>query len=127
MMRKKHGMTLIELIAAASIVVMGAIIVIKIEPILYTAKEKIDQSSTCVFLALEKMEDIRGAMLSDFEGDPETGYAEPETAFLEPNDAYRYTVTDDMDENLKTISINVWPSDNTDNIFPLSTKIAKRT
>jgi len=127
MIKRKKGMTFIELIAAVSIVVIGALIVIRLEPVIYNIKEKIDQNSTMVFLAVNKIEELRAQVLykysqSIFDGD----YTEEETALPEPYADYRYTISDTTDEP-RILQLNVWHTDKPNNKFVLDTMVARRT
>ena len=120
----KKGFTLIEVIGSILIMTMALVPAMQLIPAILKTRMKIEYNSNIVFLAENKMEEVKDRILTNF--DLEEGYSEDPSTFPAPFEEYSYSVTDDMDTWLKTVSVSVWHSDEPGYTVTLSTQAAKR-
>jgi prepilin-type N-terminal cleavage/methylation domain-containing protein len=130
-MLNKRGLTFIELIVAILIMSLGVVAIMWWGPGLLRAKADTERLTESTFLASDKLEEIKGKILDDY--DLAGGYAVSSTAFPAPYTDYRYSITDD-DYNIgmgtvpdiREISISAWHIEESDNPVTLYTKVARR-
>jgi len=120
----KKGLTLLEIIVAVLIMSLGLIPIVRFAPTILRSKANTEQITESAFLATRKIEEVRGKVLDDFA--KEGGYAESNIAFPAPHSSYRYTITDDLNPVIKTISVSAWHVERTNEKLILHTKIANR-
>lgn len=123
-MGRRKGFTLLEIILAVMIMAVGIISIMRFGPTILQVRSNIDKDTESIFLAIKKMEELRGRILYDF--DKPGGYSEGEAAFLPPHSDYRYIVRDNMNPLIKTIEVNIWHMNSAGKRIILYTKIAKR-
>jgi prepilin-type N-terminal cleavage/methylation domain-containing protein len=124
LIQKKRGFTLIEVIGAIVILAMVLVPVMRLIPAILRTHSKMAYGTNIVFLAQGKAEQVKDAVLTDF--DKEDGYSEGPSNFQPPHGDYVFTVTDNMNPGLKTISVSAWNENMPEYNFTVSTQIADR-
>lgn len=122
MIQRNKGLTLLEIVLAVLIMSSGIILIMRFAPTILHVRSKMDEYTLSTFLAVQKMERLRGEILNDFDGE----YNEGEAPFSSPYDKYRYSVLVDTNPDIKTVEVEVWHIDKPDSKVTLDTKIAKR-
>lgn len=118
----KKGLTLLEIILAIAIMAFAIVPIMNFAPSIMSNKEGVEQMTESVFLATQKMEEVRGFVMTDFAATR----AEGETAFTGDYSGYRYDVTDDPGVNIKTIRVRAWHQLDPSDKIVLHTLIARR-
>jgi len=118
----KKGLTLLEIILAIAIMAFAIVPIMNFAPSIMSNKEGVEQMTESLFLATQKMEEVRGLVMTDFAATR----AEGETALTGDYSDYRYDVTDDLGTDIKAIRVRAWHNlDSADKIV-LHTLIARR-
>ena len=108
------GYTFLEVLMALVILSAALIPIMTWVPMAIQTKLQTERKTTAVFLAQGLMEELRYKIIANFSTSRNTPSPQ---AFLSPYQDFRYTVTDNLDPDLKTISVDVWhiekPSDET--------------
>lgn len=97
------GFTLIELLASAVIVAIALIPISRAVLGLMESEAISERMTKVAMLARAKMEEVKRIAAADFGLDLSSS-----GSFPPPNGSYRYTVRDDGDPVMKTISVTVW-------------------
>ena len=121
--RSKNGFTLIELIAALAILTIALLPLVNWLPLSIQTQIKAERKTKAIFLAQAKLEELRTAIINNF--DKDYNQLNP-LAFTPPYQNFRYSITDDLDANLKTISVKAWNIENPQDETIFYTQIARR-
>ncbi|MGQ9608145.1 MAG: type IV pilus modification PilV family protein [bacterium] len=128
------GFTLIEVLLALVILSIAIIPLMQIFPQASLIATDSQRETRIGFLAQQKLEQVKGQVLSYFFGD----YNESATAFPSPDSDFKYTVSyftasGDDGNQIKSIKVRVWYDDNDNNIvdgnenmIELTTKVSRR-
>ena len=120
--RLVRGFSFVELIAALVILSIALLPLLNWVPVSIQTKLKAERKTAAVFLAQGKIEELRTAIINNFGSD----YNLNPTALDPPYQNFRYSITDDLDSDLKTISVKVWHIENPQDETILYTQIARR-
>ena len=118
----KTGFTLIELIAALVILSIALLPLLKWLPLSIQTRLKAERKTKAIFVAQGKIEELRTAILNNFALD----YNLDASTLNPPYQNFRYSITDDLNNNLKTISVKVWHIENPQDETIFYTQIARR-
>jgi len=118
----KKGLTLLEIILAIAIMAFAIVPIMNFAPSIMSNKEGVEQMTESLFLATQKMEEVRGFVMTDFAATR----AESETAFTGDYSDYRYDVTDDLGAGIKAIRVRAWHRLDPSDKIVLHTLIARR-
>lgn len=125
----ESGFTLLEILLTIIILSIALIPLMEMIPHALVLDKGIERETQAVFLAQQKLEEIKGKAIYDFSPD----YSESATAFPSPHSAYKYTISDNLDTGIREIAVNVWYDEDDDNTIDeneaeveLNTKIAER-
>lgn len=125
----ENGFTLLEVLLTIIILSMALIPLMEMLPQALVLDKKVERETQAVFLAQQKLEEIKGKAIYDFNPD----YSESATAFPVPHSIFKYVVSDDQGTDVKEIAVNVWYDEDGDNIVDsdeeeveLNTKVAER-
>ncbi len=116
------GFTFLEVLAAILIMSAALVPILSWVPVSLQTKKKAENKMVAIFLAQSKFEELRIAALSNFT----TDYDAANVAFPAPYQNFRYTITDDANVNLKTVSVRVWDKDQPNDKIIFYTRIAPR-
>ena len=119
MLNSKKGLTLLEIMAAALIMTFGIVPIMRFAPTILRTKATVEKMTECIFLATQKMEEVRGRALDDFDQD----YNDSGTLL---SGKYGYSIEDNLGADIKTISVSAWDIDRPADKYVLYTKIARR-
>jgi len=119
---KFYGFTLLEVLAALMILSVALIPIIAWVPASIQAKLKVERKTIAIFLCQAKIEELRPGIINNFNAD----YQVDAAAFVAPYQNFRYSVTDNLNPDLKTISVKVWHIENTQDETVFYTQIAGR-
>lgn len=89
-------------------------------PTTIQTKLKAERKTMAIFLCQSKIEELRYRLINDFT------YQDNGNSFNSPYQDFRYTITDNLDPNLKTISVHVWHIEKPEDEIILYTQIARR-
>lgn len=81
-----------------------------------------ERKTTAIFLAQSKVEELHYKVINNFT----TNYSEGPLPFNSPYQNFSYTITDNVDSSLKTISARVWHIEKPNDATAFYTQIAKR-
>ena len=125
----ENGFTLLEILLTIIILSMALIPLMEMIPQALVLDKKVERETQAVFLAQQKLEEIKGKVIFDFC----TDYSESATAFPSPHSTFKYIVSDDQGTDIKEIAVYVWYDEDGDNIVDsdeeeveLNTKVAER-
>lgn len=121
-LRFKTGFTLIELIAALVILSIALLPLLKWLPLSIQTQLKAERKTKAIFVAQGKIEELRTAILNNFDQD----YNLDLSALNPPYQSFRYSITDNLDSDLKTISVKVWHIENPQDETIFYTQITRR-
>ena len=121
-LRVRKGFSFLEVLAALVILSVALIPILTWVPTTIQTKLKSERKTTAIFLAQSKIEELRYKIINSFTDD----YNRTSLAFDSPFQDFRYTVTDNLDQNLKTISLKVWHIQNPQDETIFYTQVAKR-
>ncbi|HID55162.1 TPA: prepilin-type N-terminal cleavage/methylation domain-containing protein [Candidatus Poribacteria bacterium] len=102
-MRGKLGFTLIEVLVSTVIIGVAIIPISRAMITLLEAKVTSERITKTALLAKKKIEEVKLSAINNFDANY-TGSG----TFPPPDDSYRYSVLDDGDPVMKTISTIVW-------------------
>lgn len=117
-----RGFTLIELIAALVILSIALIPLLNWVPLSIQTYLKTERKTKAIFLTQAKLEQLRTAIINNFDQDYNLG---PST-FNPPYQNFHYSITDDLNSNLKTISVKTWHIENPQDETIFYTQTARR-
>jgi prepilin-type N-terminal cleavage/methylation domain-containing protein len=122
-LKLKSGFTLIELIAALAILTIALLPLLNWLPLTIQTQLKAEHKTKAIFLAQGKLEELRTAISNNF--DQDYNVLNP-LAFNPPYQNFRYSITDDLDTSLKTISVKAWYIENPQDETIFYSQIARR-
>jgi len=117
-----RGFSFLEILAALLILSFALIPIITWVPTSIQTKLKTERMTDAIFLAQSKIEELHYKIIKNFS----TDYNQAATAFNAPYQAFRYSISDDLNPNLKTISVHVWHTETPQNETVFYTQVAKR-
>ena len=120
--RTNKGFTFLELLAAILIMSVALVPILSWVPVSLQTKRKAENKMIAIFLAQSKLEELRLAVLNNFSAD----YDAANVAFTSPYQDFRYTITDNANTNLKTVSIRVWNKNEPSDKVIFYTRLAPR-
>jgi len=122
-LKAKTGVSFLEVLAALIILSVALVPIMTWVPTSIQTKVKSERKTTAIFLAQGKIEELRCQIIGNFTQDRNP--PQP-VAFPNPYQNFSYTVSDDLNPNLKTISVRVWHIEKPNDETILYTKITKR-
>ncbi len=120
-LKLKRGFTFLEVLAALIILSVALIPIISWVPLSLQTKRSAEHKTTAIFLAQSKTEELRYRIIANF-----TPNYTNSSAFPSPYQDFRYNVTDNLDANLKTISVKVWHIEKPQDETIFYTQVARR-
>jgi prepilin-type N-terminal cleavage/methylation domain-containing protein len=121
-LKSKTGFSFLEVLAALVILSAALIPIMLWVPTSIQTKLKTERKTTAIFLSQSKIEELRYKIIKNFSAD----YNQASTPFGSPYQDFRYSVTDDLNPNLKTISVQIWQMETPGNETIFYTQVAKR-
>jgi len=121
-LKPKKGFSFLEVLAALVILSAALIPIMLWVPTAFQSKLQTERKTTAIFLAQSKIEELHYRIIKNFS----FNYNVTSSAFSSPYENYYYTVTDDLNSSLKTISVTVWHTEKPDDPTTFYTQIAKR-
>ena len=118
----KAGFTFLEILATLVILSVALIPILTWVPLGIQTKIKAEQKTVGIFLCQSIIEDLHYKIINDFTVD----YNKNNLSFNSPYQDFRYTVTDNLNSNLKTITVEVWHIENPGDEIVFHTQIARR-
>jgi len=118
----RGGFTFLEILAALMILSVALIPIIAWVPTSIQVKLKVERKTIAIFLCQAKIEELRPKIINNFNAD----YQADAVAFVAPYQNFRYSVTDNLNPNLKTISVKVWHIENPQDEMVFFSQIARR-
>ena len=122
-LKSKTGFSFLEVLAALVILSAALIPVMLWVPTSIQTKLQTERKTIAIFLCQSKIEELHYSIINNFTKDNNVTSAHFPPPL--PQD-YLYTVTDDLNVNLKTISVSVWQNENPENETTYYTQVAKR-
>ena len=116
------GFTFLEILAALVILSLALIPIMTWVPTSIQTKLRSERTTTAIFLCQSKIEELHYKIIKNFS----TNYNQVSIAFDAPYQDFRYTVADDLNLNLKTISVHIWHMETPENETIFYTPVAKR-
>lgn len=116
------GFTFLEVLATLVILSVALIPILTWVPLGIQSKIKAEQKTAAIFLCQAKLEDLHYQIIKNFTAD----YSQYNLSFGFPYQDFRYTVTDDLNSNLKTLSVEVWHAENPEDETVFYTQVARR-
>lgn len=120
-LKLKLGYTFLEVLMALTILSVALIPIMAWVPTSIQTKLQTERKTMAIFLAQSKVEELHYRAINNF-----TNYSEGPLPFNSPYQNFSYTITDDVDSSLKTISVRVWHIEKPDDTTVFYTQIAKR-
>ena len=117
------GFTYLEVLAALVILSVALIPILTWVPTSIQTKLKTERKTTAIFLAQEKLEELRYKIINNFGVDYTVAAPNP---FYPPYQDFSYTVNDNFNSNIKTISVKVWHIEKPDDDTTFYTQVTKR-
>ncbi len=118
----KKGFSLVELIASIVIISIALVPLLNWLPLSIQTHLKAERKTKSIFLAQGKLEEIRAAITNNFNRD----FNLDPTPFSPPYQDFFFSITDDLNVNLKTISVKAWHNENPKDETTFYTKAARR-
>ncbi|MBT3261808.1 prepilin-type N-terminal cleavage/methylation domain-containing protein [bacterium] len=130
----KKGFSLVEVLTAVALLALVLTVLMQIVPSMLQIGRKVEINSKLSFLAEQKIEEIISFTKSNHVSYGfNNNYTQTATAFAAPDTVYKFTISDDQNANLKTLSITVWKDVDNNNVlntnehsFILDTKVVNR-
>lgn len=122
-LKSKTGFSFLEVLAAVVILSVALIPIMLWVPTSIQTKLQTERKTTAIFLCQRKIEELHYKIIKSFDnnGNP-NGYNETSIPYQD----FRYSVTDDLNLNLKTISVHIWHMETPENETIFYTQVAKR-
>ncbi len=117
-----RGFTFLEVLAALVILSTALIPILTWVPVSIQSKLQAERKTTAIFLCQSKLEEVRYKTIKNFINNYNVG----SVSFNPPYQDYRYTVNDNLDVNLKTISVKSWHIEKPQDETILYTQISRR-
>jgi prepilin-type N-terminal cleavage/methylation domain-containing protein len=118
------GFTFIEVLVTVVIIAVGLVAIMNWVPLNIQTKIKLERRTTAIFLAQERVDDIKRSALANY--DDNFNWAVPQSWSV-PYDNFRWTSSDNPDTAaLRSISVSAWHIEEPDNKITFDTKIARR-
>ena len=121
-LKPKTGFTFLEILATLVILSVALIPILTWVPLGIQTKIKAEQKTVTIFLCQSITEDLHYKIINNFTAN----YNKNNLSFNSPYQDFRYTVTDNLNSNLKTISVQVWHIENPSDETVFYTQIARR-
>lgn len=118
----KKGFTFLEILAALVILSIALVPMMTWMPTNIQTRLAAEQRTTAIFLAQGLMEQLRYQIIQNFTVDRNV----TSQNFVSPYQGYAYSVTDNQDANLKTISASVWHTEKPNAKTVFYTQVARR-
>ncbi|MFH0877014.1 MAG: type II secretion system protein [Candidatus Omnitrophota bacterium] len=118
----QKGFTFLEILAALVILSVALVPIMTWMPVNIQTRLAAEQRTTAIFLAQGLMEQLRYQIINNFT----TPRNVTSQNFASPYQNYAYSVTDNQDANLKTISASVWHSEKPNAKTVFYTQVARR-
>jgi len=109
----KHAFTFIEVLTTVVLMLVALIPLMTIVPQMIQNSLKAERLLTVVFLAEQKMEEVKRDVVNSFG----VSRDEATTAFNSPHAAYKYTVADNEGASLKEIRVDAWHDEDADSVL----------
>ena len=125
-LKTKTGFSFVEVLAALVILSVALIPIMLWVPTGIQTKLQTERKTTAIFLCQSKIEELHYKIIKNFDnsGNP-NGYSETSIPFANYQD-FLYTVTDDRNATLKTISVKVWHIEKPQDATIFYTQVASR-
>lgn len=117
------GFTFLEILFTVAITSVGLVALMNWMPVAIQTKIKTERKTTAIFLAQEKIEDMKRMALASFASD--FSQSAP-LGWSVPYEDFRWTASDDLGSNIKVISVSAWHMEEPNNKVIFDTKIALR-
>jgi len=117
------GFTFIEILVTVVIIAVGLVAIMNWVPLSIQTKIKLERRTTTIFLAQERIDDIKRSALANY--DDNFNWAVPQS-WPVPYDNFRWTASDDLGANIKAVSVSTWHIEEPDNKIIFDTEIARR-
>lgn len=132
--KNSHGFTLLEVVVSVALVSVVLIPLMQMVPNMLKIGTKVEAVTRSTFLATQKMEEIKSLIQSSNASYGYTkNYTQSATAFPSPYFLYKFTISDNADAHIKTLTVTVWNDADgngaigaTEYSVALDTKVAKR-
>jgi prepilin-type N-terminal cleavage/methylation domain-containing protein len=121
--KTQKGFTIFEVLAALVILALALTPVAEWIPASLGTRLRSQHKTTGIFLAENKLEELRYQIFNDF--DTSRGTVSPQ-AFAAPFNEFNYTVADNPGASLKTITVEVWHTEYPEDETILNTQFARR-
>lgn len=119
----RKGFTFLEVLATLVILSVALTPILIWVPTSIQTKLRTERKTIAIFLAESKIEELRYKIINDF--NTWRGTSSPQ-AFPNPYQDFSYTVSDDLNPSLKTISVKVWHTEKPEDETIFYTQISKR-
>lgn len=116
------GFTFLEVLAALVILSAALIPILTWVPVSIQSKLQAERKTTSIFLCQSKLEEVRYKVIKNFVNN----YNAASLSFNSPYQNYKYTVSDNLDSNLKTISVKSWHIEKPQDETIFYTQISRR-
>lgn len=122
MKRFLKGFTFLEVLVSLVILSAALIPILVWVPVSIQTRLQAERKTTAIFLCQGKIEELRYKIIKNFDNN----YNATSLSFNPPYQNYNYTVTDNLDSALKTISAKVWHIEKPQDETIFYTQISKR-
>lgn len=117
------GFTFLEVLFTVVIIAVGLLAIMNWVPAAIKTKIELERKTIAIFLAQEKMDEIKKDALSSFSDD--FNQSVPWT-FSAPFDTFIWTASDDRGDPLRAISVSTWHIEDPEKKVIFHTEIARR-
>ena len=123
LLKTKTGFTFLEVLAALVILSFALLPIMSWVPTSIQTKLKNERLTTSIFLAQDLLEELRYEVQANFSAPRNVSTPQ---AFFAPHQDFFYTVSDDLNTNLKTIGVSVWHTEQPQKATNVTTQFARR-